>query len=270
MKINAASDDLGNIVALEHVNLWVPTQETAMTFYLEGMGFTRDPYFQVGPSNMWVNVGTQQFHFPTRGIQVMPGHIGIIMRNLPALEHRLNAVRSKLSGTQFDYSWEMNALTVVSPWGNRLRCHEPADALGSMTLGIAYVEVLVRPGTAASIARFYKHAFDCRVESDESELSNARVEVGNNQVLIFKESREPIREYDGHHIAVYVSKPSKPYHFLLSRDLITEAIAPTSHQFRFRSIVDPDTGRKVLDLEHEVRSMRHPMFLRPLVNRPLT
>ena len=35
---------------------------------------------------MWVNVGRSQFHLPTRGIQVLRGHVGIVMPDLAALE----------------------------------------------------------------------------------------------------------------------------------------------------------------------------------------
>jgi hypothetical protein len=31
--------------------------------------------------------------------------------------------------------------------------------------------------------------------------------------------------------------------------------------------VDPDTGETLTEVEHEVRSMRHPLFNRQLVNR---
>jgi hypothetical protein len=47
--------------------------------------------------------------------------------------------------------------------------------------------------------------------------------------------------------------------------LITEGIR--NHQFRFQDIVDPETGKAVFALEHEVRSSRHPGFRRQLVNR---
>ena len=36
---------------------------------------------------------------------------------------------------------------------------------------------------------------------------------------------------------------------------------------RFQDIVCLDTGKILSTIEHEVRSMRHPMFARPLVNR---
>ena len=39
------------------------------------------------------------------------------------------------------------------------------------------------------------------------------------------------------------------------------------YQHRFLDIVDPDNGKPVFRLEHEVRSMTHPLYARPLVNR---
>ena len=40
-------EDVGNIVLLEHVNLQIPDQPTAILFYVVGLGFTRDPYLSV-------------------------------------------------------------------------------------------------------------------------------------------------------------------------------------------------------------------------------
>ena len=59
-KYDRATQDIGNILGMEHVNVTVPDQEIASTFYISGLGFTRDPYMMVGPGNMWVNVGQQQ------------------------------------------------------------------------------------------------------------------------------------------------------------------------------------------------------------------
>jgi hypothetical protein len=39
------------------------------------------------------------------------------------------------------------------------------------------------------------------------------------------------------------------------------------HQYRFKDIVDLDSGELLFTVEHEVRSMRHPLYNRPLVNR---
>ena len=39
---NQTTQDIGNIVALEHVNVTVPDLELAALFYVSGLGFTRD------------------------------------------------------------------------------------------------------------------------------------------------------------------------------------------------------------------------------------
>jgi hypothetical protein len=52
---------------------------------------------------------------------------------------------------------------------------------------------------------------------------------------------------------------------LREKALITQESA--QHQYRFQDIVDPDSGKVVFTIEHEVRSMKHPLYLRPLVNR---
>ena len=72
------ADDLGNVVALEHVNITIPDQARAVVFYVLGLGLTRDPYMNVGLNNMWINVGGQQFHLPSRGAQKIPGYIGLV------------------------------------------------------------------------------------------------------------------------------------------------------------------------------------------------
>lgn len=40
-----------------------------------------------------------------------------------------------------------------------------------------------------------------------------------------------------------------------------------AHQYRFRDIVDLDTGARLFEIEHEVRSLKHPMWGRAFVNR---
>ena len=46
-----ASEDIGNIVSLEHVNTCTPDLSLSTAFYLMGMGFTRDPYVMIGVEN---------------------------------------------------------------------------------------------------------------------------------------------------------------------------------------------------------------------------
>lgn len=52
---------------------------------------------------------------------------------------------------------------------------------------------------------------------------------------------------------------------LLERGLVSEE--SNQSQYRFENITDVETGEVLVTLEHEVRSMRHPMYARALVNR---
>lgn len=259
-------EDVGNVVALEHVNVQVPDQSLALLFYVVGMGFTRDPYFNVGLNNMWANVGEQQFHLPTRPAQTIHGHVGIVLPDLGALNKRLESVAPGLKETQFAWSVNEDHIAVRCPWGNQLRCHAPGPHFGDMALGIPYVEFLVGPGKASGIAGFYRTVLGApaTLQSDQGGVL-AKVSIGRNQSLLFRETSERLRPYDGHHIAIYVANFSGPYAFLKERGLISEAVR--NHQFRFKQIVDPEGGESLFQVEHEVRSFHHPMYHRFFVNR---
>jgi hypothetical protein len=261
-----AAQDMGNILGMEHLNVTVPNQQLAQTFYAAGLGFTRDPYMMVGPENMWINVGQQQFHLPTRDPQVFPGYIGLVVPDLEALKERLASVRERLTGTKFTCSAEDGYVLATCPWGNKFRCHAPGPEFGDMTLGVPYVEFPVKPGTAAGIGQFYKEVFCAPYTlSQDMNAATVRVKVGPNQCLIFRETTDDIPAYDGHHLAVYVANFSGPHAFLKQHSLITEESNP--YQYRFQVITDPESGRQLSEIEHEVRCATHPMYMRPLVNR---
>ena len=40
-----------------------------------------------------------------------------------------------------------------------------------------------------------------------------------------------------------------------------------AYQYRFEHIVDLDTDETLFEIEHEIRSLTHPLYARPLVNR---
>lgn len=258
------ADDVENIVGLEHVNVCVPDQRLATIFYVVGMGFTRDPYLSVGDENMWINLGQQQFHLPSRGLQVLRGHVGVVVPDLGALKSRLAGVHEKLAKTQFSLSEQPDHLAVTCPWGNRLRCYGASARFGDMTLGMPYVEFAVKRGTVPAIARFYEQVFRVgAVLSTDRKL--ATIPAGRNQALLFRETAAEIPPYDGHHIAIYVSDFSGPHERLKRHDLVSEE--SDQHQYRFRDIFDLDTGAKLFEIEHEVRSLKHPLYGRVFVNR---
>ena len=263
---NLSDEDVGNIVLLEHVNLQVPDQTLATIYYILGLGLTRDPYFNIGVRNMWTNVGEQQFHLPVRPVQVLHGHIALVVPDLDALNERLAEVETPLADTKFRWSVESDHIAGTCPWGNRLRCYAPNAKFGAMALRIPYVEFLVGAGGAASIGRFYDRVLlaPSAVRSDEAGIV-AAVKIGRHQTLRFRESSEEAPPYDGHHIAIYVSNFSRPYAYLKERGLVTEDAR--NHQFRFQQLIDPDSEQKVFRIEHEVRSLHHPMFNRVMVNR---
>jgi hypothetical protein len=121
-------------------------------------------------------------------------------------------------------------------------------------------------GAADGIARFYQemlHA-QCGVTEDERGR-HARISVGAGQDIIYRESDAPAPAYDGHHFQIYVRDFSGPHRRLGERGLISEE--SDRHQYRFEQIIDPASGKVLFTIEHEVRSSRHPLYNRPLVNR---
>ena len=263
---DCTAEDLGNIVALEHVNVTVPDQQLATQFYVAGLGLTRDPFLMTGPNNMWVNVGRSQFHLPTNKAQVLRGRTCLVIPDREGLLRRLGRARKRLEGTAFDCREDDGFVEATCPWGNRIRCYQSDARFGPVTLGMAGVEFDVPMGSADGIARFYRQIITAPATVAEDEQGrHALVEVGIGQHLVFRETDRPIPDYDGHHIAVYIADFSGPHRRLQERKLIIEE--SDRHQYRFKDIVDPETGALLFTIEHEVRSMRHPVFMRPLVNR---
>src|SRR5437870_541837 len=118
------SEDVGSIISMEHINVTIPDQLTSTLFYIVGMGFTRDPFMNVGLDNMWVNVGEQQFHLPTRPEgQCLRGHTGIVMQDPEALKSRLDMVAPRLKDTEFSWREAGDYIEAVSPWGNVYRVY---------------------------------------------------------------------------------------------------------------------------------------------------
>ena len=267
-RFDRAAEDLGNIVELGHVNVTVPDQAKATAYYLMGLGLTRDPYLMAGLENMWVNVGRGQFHLPTSGTQVVRGTTGLVLPDLEALLKRLQYAKKFLEGTQYSYRVAGDVVETTCPWGNRIRCHAPTpDKIGSMRVGMPYVEFDTPVGTdLAAIAKFYTEILGgiAGVDSDERG-AYAWANTSAESKVIYRESATQHPDYDGHHIQITLADFSGPHKKLLERGLISEE--SDQHQYRFLDIVDVDTNKPLFRIEHETRSMRHPMFNRVFVNR---
>ena len=206
-----AAEDLGNAIHLEHVNVTIPDQRIASLFYGAGLGLTRDPYLMVTDDNMWMNVGRSQFHLPTGKPQVLRGKTGIVIEGREALLKRLATVKPKLADTKFDFAEHNDYVEATCPWGNRIRLHEPdAARFGRITLGIPYVEFDVPAGTAKGIAKFYRQMIDAPAEVVNGDGTTAKVTVGKNQHLLFRETDKPLPDYDEHHVQIYVVELFRP------------------------------------------------------------
>jgi len=260
-----AAEDLGNITHLEHVNVRVPDQQLATQFYVVALGGTRDPYLMVGLDNMWVNFGHSQFHLPTAKAQVLRGVTGLTIPDFDEVGNRLAMAADKLKGTQYAYSVSHDSADVTCPWGNKIRLHRPSPRWPRMELGMPYVELPVQTGTAEGIARFYREVMGAPAKVTHNGWAVTEVTVGTSQRLVFRETDDQIAPYDGHHIAIYVNDFSGPHKKMLERGIVSEESNP--YQYRFVDIVDPESGKVMFELEHEVRCTTHPMYRRPLINR---
>jgi hypothetical protein len=254
-------EDLGNIVELGHVNVTVPDQGKATAFYLMGLGLTRDPYLMAGLENMWVNVGRGQFHLPSRGTpQVVRGTTALLMPDLDALLKRLQYAQQYLEAG--------DAVEATCPWGNRIRVHSPDPSrFGAMRVGMPYVEFEIPAGTdLTAIAKFYTDILGAIAGVGSDELGPyAWANTSAESKVIYRETNAPLPDYDGHHIQITLADFSGPHKKLLERGLISEE--SDQHQYRFLDIVDVDSNKPLFRIEHETRSMRHPMFNRVFINR---
>jgi hypothetical protein len=267
-QFDRTAEDLGNIVELGHVNVTVPDQTKATAYYLMGLGLTRDPYLMAGLDNMWVNVGRGQFHLPSRGAQVVRGTTALVLPDLEALLKRLHNAQKYLEGTQFSYREAGDVVETTCPWGNRIRVHAPTpEKFGPMRLGMPYVEFDVPAGTdLAGIARFYVEILGGIAGVSEDERGPyAWANTSGESRVTYRETNADLPEYDGHHIQITLADFSGPHKKLLERGLICEE--SDQHQYRFLDIVDVDSNKPLFRIEHETRSMRHPMFNRVYVNR---
>lgn len=261
-----AAATVGNIVKLEHVNTRVTDQGPATLFYLAGLGLTRDPYVNVSTNLMWVNVGRCQFHLPTGEPQVIRGATGLVVPSRAELLDRLKRVAKQLEGTRFAFREREDHVETVCPWGNVIRCHEPDRArFGGIQLGMPYVEFDVPIGAAAGIQRFYAEIMKAPAALIETDAGMAtRVAMGE-QWMTFRETGKPLPAYDNHHIQIYVGDFGGPYAEMRKRGLIS--METNAHEYRFIDMIDPQDGRLLYKLEHEVRSLLHPAYGRDFINR---
>ncbi len=267
-QFDRTTQDLGNIVEIGHMNYLIPDQRLATLYYIAGLGLTRDPVMMTSVDNMWVNAGKSQFHLPTGDAVVAPcTRTALVIPGRESLLARLAKVKKDLAGTKFEFHETNDSVETTCPWGNRMSCHEPdAARFGNMRVGMPYIEFETPHGSSEAIAGFYREIFETPAASGrDGQGAFARVEAGPGQFLMYRETGKENVINQTHHVQIYLRDFSGPYRKLLERGLVSEESSEV--QYRCERIVNLDNGELQFLIDHEVRSMRHPMFGRQLVNR---
>ncbi|MDC0190210.1 hypothetical protein OAJ77_03155 [Rhodospirillales bacterium] len=264
------SPEIGRMLHMDHVNFETPDHEMATIFYMNGLGFTRDPYRRADEQNLGVNVGRQQFHLPKRGEYTPPfyGIVGLVVPDIGGIKQRFEILNDlgKFEGTPYDWLEEGNTVLMTSPFGYRLRLHSCGTLEFTKPLGIAYVEVPAPLGKAARIGKFYEKIVGAPVQiSAVGGTEAAIISAGPHQEIKFIE-RE-LDDYDTYsmHISYHVT------HYNELRQRLNEHGSLMGlgggEAYFFNKIFDPETGEILMTFQNEVRSVYHPDFMRPLINR---
>ncbi len=245
----------------------IPDQRLATLYYVSGLGLTRDPYLMTSVDNMWANAGKSQFHLPTGNPQVVRGITGLVLPEREALLRRLTggeeAARGhglRLQGAQ---RLRRHRLALGQPHPlPRARARASAAWRSASPTSSSPSPSAPPGGSRASIGRSWQPR---RAWSRTARLRRQSWRSARTSRSYSRRPRRELPDFDGHHVQVYLADFSGPYRRLLERGLISQE--DDQHQYRFLDIVDLASNRPLFRIEHEVRSMRHPLYARPLVNR---
>jgi len=267
---------------LDHLNInHAPdTHPSLLSFYRDTLGFTLDERklgnVEAGKGTVWVNAGANQLHLSEgkEAAQVVDGKVRLHVFS----EEKLRVIESKAKEKGFFSSSTETMLTVKCPYGNVFELFVgPADPRGSQpgsepsdtVAGMSEIELHVAsPEDLAGVERFYRTVFSCetRREGEEEALV---VPFGPSQSLRF--TLGPIENDDyedgtGPHVSLYVRSLPSVWEEAERLGLVyvnprfkrkahTLEEAKSQCMFRVLWIVDPEDGRRIMRLEHEIRSM---------------
>ncbi len=264
--------EIGGIVHLEHFNHEVIDHEAAGTFYIHALGFTRDPYQRTDITNMGVNIGLEQFHLPRTGRPTPPfyGEIAVVHPDIAGVRERLARIdgEGRLAGTRYELLDDDGmSLVVRSPYGIAIRLIPEGSVPFAQPIGIPRVDIPIRAGKAAGIVDFFRQIMGApaEIETIEGETT-AVVTYGPFQTVRFRERQMEDYGLYRFHLAYYVTG----YNEMCRKVIDAGHAAPEDgarQTLTFPAIFEPKSGKPVLDFVQEVRSLHHPDFMRPYVNR---
>lgn len=164
--------------------------------------------------------------------------------------------------------------------------HSPGGEYGSERMsvrgqpGIRYIEVACPPQKSAAVGSFYRKLLNCEVmEAEFAGNKCAVVCFGSGVHVVFVESYElsqvHVSRMAGVHLCIYVLGFRDLYVSLQSQGLIwtnprfihldacdTWEQAFASRTLRFKDVICPHSGEKILELEHETRALSHGQFFK--------
>mmetsp|Transcript_18503 Transcript_18503/g.60239 ORF Transcript_18503/g.60239 Transcript_18503/m.60239 type:complete len:328 (+) Transcript_18503:654-1637(+) len=227
-------------------------------------------------------LGVGQTHLGTLSLWAAPDA-------LEEVQERLRAIGAPVLGSSAEeLGAEASVVRTRCPHGNSIELWPaPAEVAadvaragahtgggGSVVVGLRELRLRVGVGNAHKIANFYRKVLGAQVRVTEGEMVRAEVVTGPHQQLVFEEATNapPPHLYTqdprthGWHIALYVrdwagSRDRCEALGLLARSPTRFAAldSPLERvQYRIIDVVDPDTGERLLELEHELRSLAFP------------
>ncbi len=261
--------EVGSVVHLEHFNFTVSEQDLVTLFFMGGLGLTRDPYQRTDETNIGVNIGLQQFHLPRKGkTPPFTGEIGLVVPDMPVTKIRLDRLEAqgKFAGTPYTFERQGATALITSPFGIRLRLHHPETLPFLRPLGLVYVEFIVPMGLTENLARFYQEIMNCPLTFTKMDGETTLiVTMGAHQFVRFRERKIDDYQLYNFHIAFYTTHYNQLKQTMIERgSFLGEGRNQT---FFFDKLFHPDSGDHFFTLQHEARSLYHPDFMRPLVNR---
>jgi hypothetical protein len=263
--------EIGGILGLEHFNFEGASHDLATIFFMNGLGFTRDPYRRTDETNMGVNIGMQQFHLPQRGNPTPPffGEIGLVVPDLPVIKARLDrlAANGQFEGTPYELNViDESTLHVMSPFGVGLKLHAAGSLDFLRPLGIAYIDIPIKPGKAAALETFYRELVQTPTQLVDIEgEATLVVTYGPYQFIRFREREIENYHLYSFHVAYFVTNYNAYRERVIEQGALQGEGA--GQVFFFEDLFDPESGEVIVKFGQEVRSIYHPDFMRPLVNR---
>eukprot|EP01004_Peranema_trichophorum_P006879 NODE_5679_length_983_cov_43.674419_g5100_i0.p1 GENE.NODE_5679_length_983_cov_43.674419_g5100_i0~~NODE_5679_length_983_cov_43.674419_g5100_i0.p1 ORF type:complete len:281 (+),score=36.28 NODE_5679_length_983_cov_43.674419_g5100_i0:105-845(+) len=177
-------------------------------------------------------------------------------------------------------------IKVIGPCGNTFLIYEQSTIYPSCSgFGMPFLELICESCTLPHIESFYRDILEAKVSRSSLTCNNGQVNavivcVGPGQCFIFRQvtSGEKLIPYDGYHVCIYVADftntllRAKKAGLLYANEMNADKAQDLDEAMKWKQFRTLDLRgftyfEKCMKIEHEIRSMTHTSFMRPLINR---